>query len=143
MATSTMSDDTTGTGPGARRVRSDQARGRRAPAPPREVMVVEVQGNLDLSTAPKLCARLAPSRMRRGSNVVLDLSGVAFCDSSGLRPILRAAHEIVVHGGRIAVVVPPGSQPARLFLLTGIEEFLAIATDREAALELLGSRWET
>jgi anti-anti-sigma factor len=129
-----MSDEDTGpdSTPG-------RAGARRDAAPPPPVLVVEAEGELDLSTVPALCARLAPSGLQPRSRILLDLSRVAFCDSSGLTPIVRAAHEIVVHGGQIAIVVPPGSPPARLFLLTGMGEFLITVPDREAGLELLGS----
>jgi anti-anti-sigma factor len=116
---------------------SDETSGARRGAAP--LLVLEVEGELDLNSVPDLCARLAPTRLRPRSRVLLDLSRVASCDSSALMALLRAAHEIVVHGGQIAIVVPPGSPLGRLFVLTGMEEFLITAPDRAAGLELLGS----
>jgi anti-sigma B factor antagonist len=136
-----MSDEVTGPRPpGSTPAR---AGARRDAAPPPPVLVIEVEGELDLTTVPDLCARLAPTHLQQRSRVLLDLSGVAFCDASGLTPLLRAAHEIVVHGGQIAIVVPPGSPPARLFLVTGMVEFLTTVPDRKAGLELLGSGAQT
>jgi len=49
---------------------------------------VVVSGELDATTAPTLRDRLARVDADRG--VVLDLSGVTFCDSVGLASVLEA-----------------------------------------------------
>jgi anti-sigma B factor antagonist len=106
-----------------------------AEAEPTGIAVVAPEGELDLATAPALCARLARTRADR---VLLDLDGIDFCDSAGLRTIVGAAQEAVIHGGRLVVVAPPASPPAKLLALTGLEEFLTVAGDREAGFERLG-----
>jgi anti-sigma B factor antagonist len=99
-----------------------------------DVVVVAPERELDLETAPALCARLAGARAGR---VLLDLGAVGFCDSSGLRTIIGAAQETAIHRGRFVVVAPPDSQPARMLALTGLQEFLTIVGDREAGFERL------
>jgi anti-sigma B factor antagonist len=101
---------------------------------PDDVVVVAPEGELDLATAPALCARLAGARAGR---VLLDLGAVDFCDSSGLRTIMGAAQETAIHRGRFVVVAPPDSQPARLLAITGLQEFLTIVRDREEGFERL------
>ncbi len=101
---------------------------------PADVVVIAPEGELDLASAPALCARLAGTRAGR---VLLDLSGIVFCDSAGLRPIMGAARELAIRGGRLAVVAPPEGEPARLFAVTGLEEFIAIVPDRDQGFERL------
>ena len=59
--------------------------------------------------------------MRR---VVVDLTGVDFCDSTGLRALMGASTELRHAGGRLAVAVLPDGALSRLFDVTGIRETL-------------------
>src|SRR3954452_16735168 len=88
------------------------------------VRLLEVFGELDLATAPQLCAALDAARIHRVKRVVVDLTGVDFCDSTGLRALMGASTELRVGGGRLAVAALPGGAVARLFDMTGIRESL-------------------
>src|SRR3954453_11687026 len=47
--------------------------------------VLEVNGALDLSSAPSLCARIEATFGGPAGRLLIDLSGLEFCDSAGLR----------------------------------------------------------
>ena len=98
------------------------------------VRLLEVFGELDLATAPRLCTRLDAARAERVKRVVIDLTGVDFCDSTGLRALMGASTELRHAGGRLAVAVLPDGPVSRLFDLTGIRESLATADSQEQAL---------
>ncbi len=98
------------------------------------VRLLEVFGELDLASAPKLCALLDAARIQRVKRLVVDLTGVDFCDSTGLRALLGASTELRVGGGRLAVAVLPGSALGRLFELTGIRESLRTFDSQREAL---------
>ena len=55
-------------------------------------MRITLEGELDIATAPALESALRDSRtaMRRPERRVVDLRGLTFMDSSGLRAILSA-----------------------------------------------------
>jgi len=55
------------------------------------VRVVSLRGELDLATAPAACVRLDKARRTPRPRIVVDLSGLRFCDSTGLRALLSAA----------------------------------------------------
>ena len=76
--------------------------------------MIAVAGELDIATAPELCARLDASRSGRRPRLLVDLTDVDFCDSTGLRALLGAASEVRAHGGRFAIVCPPAGDVARL-----------------------------
>jgi anti-sigma B factor antagonist len=103
------------------------------------IRVVEVRGELDLATAAVLCSRLDAARAGADRRLVVDLSGLEFCDSTGLRALLGAAQEVSVSAGRLAVVMPQGGDVRRLFEITGAGEFLPLERTRHAALRALGA----
>src|SRR3954453_10245699 len=83
------------------------------------VRLPEVFGELDLSTAPRLCTALDAARIHRVRRVVVDLTGVDFCDSTGLRALIGASTEVRLSGGRLAIACLPRGTVARLFELVG------------------------
>jgi anti-sigma B factor antagonist len=98
------------------------------------VRLLEVFGELDLATAPRLCAMLDAARAERALRIVVDLTGVDFCDSTGLRALMGASTELRHAGGRLAVAVLPDGTVARLFDVTGIREGLPTFETQEQAL---------
>jgi anti-sigma B factor antagonist len=90
-----------------------------------------LRGELDVYTAPDLCARLEAHRGRR---VLLDLSQLAFCDSCGLRALICEAREAEIAGGRVCVVAPATGSVRRLLQLTGLEDRFGVHTDIRCAL---------
>jgi anti-sigma B factor antagonist len=101
------------------------------------VRVISVAGELDIATAPALCARLDASRAGRRPRLLVDLSKVEFCDSTGLRALLGAASEVRTHGGRFALVSEPGSGVARLLDVVGATEVIPVHPDRPTAMAAL------
>jgi len=98
------------------------------------VHVLAVTGELDIATAPELCARLDASRTVRRPRMLVDLTDVDFCDSTGLRALLGAASEVRAHGGRFAIVCTPAGGVARLLDVVGASEWMAIHADAESGL---------
>src|SRR3954447_4252639 len=98
------------------------------------VRLLEVFGELDLATAPHLCALLDAARMQRVKRVVVDLTGVDFCDSTGLRALMGASRELNVEGGRLAVTLLSDSAVARLFDVTGLREAMPVYDTQQEAL---------
>jgi anti-sigma B factor antagonist len=98
------------------------------------VRLVEVFGELDLATAPRLCAALDAARIHRVKRLVVDLTGVDFCDSTGLRALMGASTEIRVGGGRLAIACLPGGAVARLFEMVGARESLRVFDSQADAL---------
>jgi anti-anti-sigma factor len=90
------------------------------------VRLLEVFGELDLATAPKLCSALDAARIHRVRRLVVDLTGVDFCDSTGLRALIGASTELRVGGGRLAIACLPGGAVARLFDIVGARESLRV-----------------
>jgi anti-sigma B factor antagonist len=105
------------------------------------VTVLAARGELDLATAPRLTARVEAMRQTGARSVLVDLSGVEFCDSTGLRALIGAASEVRAAGGRLAITAgPDDGAVARLLLVTGASEWLDIHPDESAGIAALGRR---
>lgn len=87
--------------------------------------LVRASGEVDLATAPDLAAALDDARAS-GLDVVLDLAGVTFIDTSGVRAMLDARRRINDDGSDLTVVAPPDSPSRRLLELTELVESLSV-----------------
>ena len=85
--------------------------------------VVHVKGEVDLATAPELHEVLAGFGPADGP-LIVDLSDVAFLDSSGLSVLVRC-HQHLAEGGGLRLVV---TRPTTLRVLdaTGLAEVLDV-----------------
>ena len=98
---------------------------------PADRHVLVVNGELDVSTAPMLCERLAGLRDRgRAHDVLLDLTGLEFCDSTGLRALLGELREAEICGGRVEFVVLAHGIVRRLFDVCGVTQLLTAGPAR-------------
>lgn len=94
-------------------------------------VVIAMNGELDLANAPALQAAIESEELTTAEIVVLDLEGLAFLDSTGLRVIL-AARELCWRRGQEFAVTPGSAQVQRLLSVTGVGEHLrTIATTGE------------
>ena len=85
---------------------------------------VTLCGELDLATAPQLADALA-NAPDGAAVVILDLSGLTFMDSTGIRVILRAEQHARMHGAELVVVRPPDAV-MRVLELVGLDEQLEL-----------------
>lgn len=94
--------------------------------------LVAIEGELDLATVPRVTAAFAAEPVACAGAVVIDLTGVAFMDSTGLGTLISFERELAARGGRLALACPEG--PARLLLdVTGLAEQLAVFATRAEA----------
>jgi anti-sigma B factor antagonist len=104
------------------------------------LVVVELEGEHDLSTVPELEGTL-DRVLENGTSVILDLTGATFIDSSVLSQLFRARQRADADPREAFVVVAEaGSPPARLLDLTNAERVLDVYPTRQAALAALWTR---
>jgi anti-sigma B factor antagonist len=102
------------------------------------VVWMALGGELDIFTAPQLKTALEQAGLERDDELVLDLRGLTFVDSSGLAGIL-GAHERALKEGREPVrLLIRGSAPVEaLFETIGAGDYLHLIDDPS---ELTGVR---
>jgi anti-sigma B factor antagonist len=87
---------------------------------------VRPAGDLDLDTVHRVEAALAGLHDEGSGRLVLDLRGLTFMDSTGLRLVIRW-HTAAEDKGFEFAIVPGPEIVQRVFRLTGMEEHLKVA----------------
>jgi anti-anti-sigma factor len=78
-----------------------------------------LSGELDLATAPIMWSRLEETCSEAAQHLTLDLTNLAFMDSSGIYTVLRA--DALCRSRRLAFSVVAGNGPVRrLFEVVGL-----------------------
>jgi anti-sigma B factor antagonist len=90
------------------------------------VAVVPVAGNLDIATVPALETTVAEA-LATASGVVLDLSGVDLCDSTGLGALVRIYRRARA-GGKTFALRDPRHQIAEVLAMTGINKVIPVVS---------------
>jgi anti-sigma B factor antagonist len=91
--------------------------------PDRECITVLAAGELDISNATDLEARIQKLSDAGWATVVLDLRGVTFMDSTGLRALQRSRRAMHARGRRVTIV-DASDVVRRLFALTGMDQVM-------------------
>jgi anti-sigma B factor antagonist len=99
------------------------------------ITVVTVHGELDLASAPTLCGEIEATFRDPGARVLVDLTPLQFCDSTGLRALLGVVREARVHGVQLRIVAPTAAAAVRALELAGGAEFLPLVPSRDEAYE--------
>jgi anti-anti-sigma factor len=102
-----------------------------------QIVVVRAQGEVDLGNADELAGVLRSDACETSDGVVIDLVGVPFMDSSGLRTVLVAAGELAPE---LAVVLSPGSPVLRLFELAEVIDRLPTYATEDEAIDAFAGR---
>ncbi|HEX9712963.1 MAG TPA: STAS domain-containing protein [Actinomycetota bacterium] len=84
---------------------------------------VALTGEFDISEAPKVERELRAIEQEDPARIVIDLRGLSFMDSSGLRIIVSAHQRLATEGRRLYLI--PGPAPIqRIFTVTRLDERL-------------------
>jgi anti-sigma B factor antagonist len=84
---------------------------------------IEAGGELDMATASALHKQLFDDGLGPDQRITLDLSGLTFIDSCGIKEIIRA-HERLNDGKVRFSLARAEGQVAEVFAITGADEFL-------------------
>jgi anti-anti-sigma factor len=133
--------DVTGGGSGAGGTGRGSAGG---PGAPRrhegEWAVLRVSGELDLVTSPALRQSVHDVVATGRHSIVLDLSGVVFCDSSGVGVLIAARRLMRSCRGRLRLILPAGgaadgSHVNRVLGALGVRRLFDVYPDVDAAVD--------
>jgi anti-anti-sigma factor len=91
--------------------------------------VARLTGAVDLSNVEMLGTRLEAAVSNRAQGLVLDLSGVTYLDSTGLRLVYRLARQLGDRQQRLQLVVPDGSRILRVLTLAGVHSVAQVVPD--------------
>ena len=100
-----------------------------------DVVLIELEGSLDGKTAPEVQKQLLPTaEVQR--KVILDMTGVSYISSAGLRVLLLLYRQLKAKGGRIALV---GMTEEIMDVMsnTGLLNFFLISDSVKGGIEAL------
>ena len=91
--------------------------------------VMSVAGEIDLYTAPKLHSALTTALAEGGPiQLVVDMTGVDFCDSTGMN-VLLAAHRRAREAGGDLMLAAPRPAVRKVLQVTGLESVFTVLED--------------
>ncbi|NGO14300.1 STAS domain-containing protein [Streptomyces sp. HC44] len=102
--------------------------------------VLQVSGEMDLVTSPVLRQRVHDAVAEGRRSVVLDLSDVLFCDSSGVGVLIATRRLIRSCQGRLRLILPAqgavdGSHVNRVLGALGVRRLFDVYPDVGAAVD--------
>ncbi|MFJ8043335.1 STAS domain-containing protein [Kitasatospora sp. NPDC096147] len=100
---------------------------------PSGAVVVVADGELDHHTAPRLIRTLTTLEPTAGLPLVLDLSGLSFCDSAGLSALV-AAYRVAVNAGAPFALAGADRDLTRMLRITGVDGVFGLYPDVEQAV---------
>lgn len=98
--------------------------------------LVAASGRIDSNSAPELEAVL-PDRVQQHAATIMDLAGVAYVSSAGLRVFLKGMKAAKAGGHRL-VLTGLSSSVREVFDISGFTPIFAIEADVDAGLAALG-----
>lgn len=96
--------------------------------------VVQVAGEIDVYTAPQLREHLDREIEAGVTQLVVDLSGVTFMDSTGLGVLVGRLKQIRLHDGSMKIVCAH-DRVLKVFVITGLDKVFSIFPTVAEALE--------
>lgn len=100
------------------------------------VDILSCRGEIDLSSAPQLRAALEPVFEAAQPQLLMDLSGVSFMDSTGIGIIVNALNRLREGNGKCAFC-GAGPRVHRILQIAGLINALPLYETRAEALESL------
>jgi anti-sigma B factor antagonist len=88
--------------------------------------IVTISGEIDLYTAPRLHSELGAVLVDgMPTRVVIDMSGVEFCDSTGMNVLLSCLRRVRERGGELEIASP---KPAvrKILQVTGLDSVFTL-----------------
>lgn len=95
--------------------------------------VLTVGGEVDLGTAGELSDAAIAAMQEISPRLVMDLTGVSFMDSTGLKVLLAVHKRAELAGGRL-VLVNPTRSVAKVIAVTGLDQTFHVADSVDAAV---------
>jgi anti-sigma B factor antagonist len=98
--------------------------------------VMEIVGRLDNANTPRLVEAVNDALSSGRSYLVLDLNGVDYMNSAGLRQLVRILERVRNQGG-ILYITNPSERVNKLLELVGLDSVIEIHTDSSLGLDTL------
>jgi len=96
--------------------------------------VLALDGVLDHDSAPQLHHVLQDLELREGQQLTVEMTGIAFCDSSGISALLAARRRALQDGAQFAMSAVP-DRLLRTFGIVGLDQVLTTFATTDQAID--------
>lgn len=100
--------------------------------------LVRLAGRLDTQGVDRIETRLTGAMVAGGRNAVVDLSGVSFIASMGIRMLIANAKAMQLKGRKLALFGATGPV-AGVLEAVAIDQIIPVATDQQQALQAIAA----
>lgn len=101
--------------------------------------VAVITGEVDLSNGLRLTDEILAQMPDQSRGLVLDLAGLDYLDSAGVRSIFEIARTLELRGQQLAIVVADNPPLSSVLKVTRVNEVAALCGARDEAVELVGT----
>lgn len=102
-----------------------------------DVVVASVGGDIDLANTPTVSAKILEAVPNDAQGLVLDLSGVRYIDSVGIRMLFNFVRTLHASRQGMAIALPAASPVRKLLKITHLDEATVFRETVEEATEVL------
>jgi anti-anti-sigma factor len=102
-----------------------------------DAVIAHIHGEVDMSNAEQLGAALGSQVPTDARALVLDLTGVGYLDSAGIRMIYNLRNRLDDRGHQLTLVLGPEAAIAETLRIAGVTRSVAAVETVEAALDSL------
>lgn len=99
------------------------------------VPVVVLPAEIDVTNADEVHEQLTAALSAGVRTLVADLTSTSFCDSSGVRALMRADEQATAQDVALRLAVSPGSSVRRVLQLTGADRILSVFAGVQEAIQ--------
>lgn len=96
--------------------------------------LMRLTGPLDIANAEAIRTQMFREITAEGGIVAIDLGGLDYCDSAGVRTIYQLRRDLTAAGHDLRVVLPPASPLRRLFEVVGFTDAVPLYDSVDRAL---------
>ncbi|WP_033221423.1 STAS domain-containing protein [Streptomyces virginiae] len=94
--------------------------------------VIELAGDLDHHSAAQVRGLLSELAVEEGRQLVIDLRGLTFCDSSGITVLIAARNHALAARASIALAAVP-ERVVRILRIVGLDQVFPVHPTAQAA----------
>src|ERR1043165_3049158 len=98
-----------------------------------DIRTIRIMGRLDQEGTDSVATRLVEMAQSPTKAIVVDLSSLKFLASVGIRALIASAKAVKERGGKMVLVVKSGSTVQMSVKATGVDQFVPVFGDVDAA----------
>jgi len=102
-----------------------------------DVVIARLEGEIDLANTPTISAAILEAIPNDAAGLVVDLSGVRYIDSVGIRMLFTFVRSLHASRQGMAIAIPPESPVRKLLKITHLDEAAVLRDAVDDAIDAL------